>query len=240
MSVLDDVLVAPSVLAADFGNLTGEIDQVASSTPWIHLDIMDGHFVPNITIGPPVIASLRKHSSAYFDCHLMITDPGRYLEAFRDAGANSTSVHIEVGDTSACITQMRELGLGVGLALNPETPLSAAKEFLPDVDLLVLMTVEPGFGGQHFLAEVVPKITEAHEAIALDSHHYRIEVDGGIFAREAALTARAGARIFVAGTAVFKAKSPRDAVDEIRSAALEAIVHATAFQTDVDRNDIKR
>jgi len=237
VSDIEEVCVAPSVLAADFGNLTGAMDEVASSTPWIHLDVMDGHFVPNITIGPPVVASLRKHSDAYFDCHLMIENPGSYLEAFRDAGANSTTVHVEVGDTSECIAQMRELGLGVGVALNPDTPLSMATEFLGDIDLLLLMTVFPGFGGQHFIAEVVPKITEASNALVAHGHHYLIEVDGGIFPYEAALSAGAGARVFVAGTAVFRSSHPADAVDEIRSAALEAIARATTRRSHVARND---
>jgi len=218
-----DIRIAPSLLSADFGNLAEAVGEVATATSWLHVDVMDAHFVPNLTIGPPVVASLRRHSGAFFDCHLMMTDPGRYLEAFRDAGASSVTVHAEVGGTGELLAAARRLGLGAGLALNPDTPFSAAAPFLAELDLLLLMTVFPGFGGQEFMASVLPKIAEARAAIDAAGLEVALEVDGGISPTTIGEVARAGARVFVAGSAVFGHERPWQAVEELRAAAGAAI-----------------
>ena len=220
-----EIRIAPSVLAADLGSLAQAVGQVASTTNWLHLDVMDGHFVPNLTIGPPVVASLRRHTGAFFDCHLMMTNPGDYLQAFRDAGANLVSLHVEIGDTEALIAKARRLGLRVGIVANPDTPFASVAPFLASVDLLLLMTVFPGFGGQHFMAEVLSKIEEAHRFIQERGLPVTIEVDGGIDATTAPLCARAGASIFVAGNAVFGAEKPWEAVEEIRASVIGALDH---------------
>ncbi|MDA8290677.1 MAG: ribulose-phosphate 3-epimerase [Actinomycetota bacterium] len=217
-----DVQVAPSILAADFGNLAEAVGEVAGATPWLHVDVMDGHFVPNITIGPPVVASLRRHSGAHLDCHLMITEPARYLRAFHEAGASSVTVHVEVGETAALVSAARALGLGVGVACNPDTPAEAVEPFLDDVDLVLAMTVFPGFGGQRFMGEVLPKIARLRETIDARGLTTVVEVDGGIDETTAPLVASAGARLLVAGSAVFRDPRPWEAVGRIRSAASAA------------------
>lgn len=211
--------IAPSILSADFGCLAADIAAVEAEADLLHIDVMDGHFVPNLTLGPPVVAGVRRHTELYLDCHLMMTNPGDYLEAFRRAGGDGCSVHVEVGGTEALIAEMRHLGLDVGLAVNPETPAEAFAPYLAEIDLLLLMTVHPGFGGQAFIADVLPKIRQARQEIDRRGLGVAIEVDGGIDDHTAGRSAEAGATVFVAGSHIFEAADPPAAARGIRVAA---------------------
>ena len=209
-------LLAPSILSADFAELAAAIDKVAGEADLLHVDVMDGHFVPNLTIGPPVVQAINRHTDLILDCHLMMTNPGDFLEAFRDAGADWISVHVEIGDTSALITEMRKLSVNVGLAINPETPYEAVEPWLDQVDHVLVMTVHPGFGGQKFMPEVIPKVRQVSAAIERLGLSAAVEVDGGIDPTTIGLVASAGATIFVAGNAVFGQDDPAAAVVRLR------------------------
>lgn len=213
------VRIAPSILSADFAELGSEIDSVAAGADWLHVDVMDGHFVPNLTIGPLVVAAIDRHTDLFLDCHLMMDNPGSYLEAFARAGADSCSVHVEIGGTGELIGQLRRLGLGVGLAINPETPYEAVEPWLGQIDTLLVMTVHPGFGGQSFMGEVVPKLARAVRTIQDRGLAVTVEVDGGIDPQTVGEVARAGAEMCVAGSAIFDRRDRLAAIRDLRQAA---------------------
>ncbi len=200
------LLVAPSILAADFSRLGEDIRRVeAAGADVLHVDVMDGHFVPNISLGPPVVAGLRGCTKLPFDVHLMISDPGRYVEAFAAAGADHLTIHVEIeGAVGAVLERIAQLGCSAGLCLRPATPVAALEPYLDLLDLVLVMTVEPGFGGQAFRDDMLPKIRELRSMAARSRRPFHIEVDGGIAAATAPLVVAAGANLLVAGTSVFR------------------------------------
>lgn len=202
-------IVAPSILSADFANLQRELeDMKAAGITWVHVDIMDGHFVPNISIGIPVVKSLRKVTDLTLDVHLMITEPIRYVKAFCEAGADLVTVHLEA-DTSEKIHEtlslIRSMGVKAGISVKPGTPAEALEPFLKEVDLILVMTVEPGFGGQSFMEDMMPKVAAIRGWIEKDNLDCELEVDGGVSEKTASICTSAGANVLVAGSAYFKA-----------------------------------
>jgi ribulose-phosphate 3-epimerase len=214
------VKIAPSILAADFSQLAAEVERVSADADLLHVDCMDGHYVPNLSIGPPVVKSLRARTDMYLDCHLMVSNPGDLLDAFGAAGADGCTVHVELGDPRPLFDRIRALGMRVGLTLEPETPYAAVEPYLADIDVLLVMSVHTGFGGQPFIPDVLDKVRAARAAIDDRGLPVEIEIDGGIKLDTAPLAAAAGVDILVAGTAVFGQPDPAAAARDLRAAAL--------------------
>ena len=217
-----DLLTAPSILAADFGRLGEEISAVVEAgADMIHVDIMDGHFVPNLSIGPPVVQAIRKLTAAPFDVHLMLTDPGAYIDPFLAAGADHITIHVESdGDLHAILRAIRAAGCSNGITLRPGTPAEALVPYLGEVDMVLVMTVEPGFGGQSFRADQIPKIREIRRRLDALGRPAHIEVDGGLNAATARQVVAAGANVLVAGSSVFRApEGVRAALAKLRGDA---------------------
>ena len=217
--------IAPSILAADFSRLGEEIAAVErGGVHMLHVDVMDGHFVPNISIGVPVVSSLRKATSLTLDVHLMIEEPGLYVGAFADAGADMISVHQEATPhLDRVLSAIQERSIKAGVVINPATPVATLTEVLPMVDFVLVMSVNPGFGGQRFISGSLDKLRQLKELRSRYNYRYQIEVDGGVSLENVSEVVRAGAEIIVAGTSVFHTADPADAVRRMRQVASEAL-----------------
>lgn len=223
------IQIAPSILSADFTRLAAEVAQIATVADWVHVDVMDNHFVPNLTLGLPVVEQLARTSTLPLDCHLMIDDPDRWAPAYAEAGAASVTFHIEAASAPIRLARaLHSLGSRAGMALKPATPIEPYVDLLPELDMVLLMTVEPGFGGQSFLDVVLPKVRRTRKLLADRGSSIWLQVDGGISSETIERATEAGADVFVAGSAVFDAENPAAAVEQLRKQA----VSATPF-TDV-------
>ena len=216
-------IIAPSILSADFSALGEEIAAVeAAGADWIHIDVMDGHFVPNITMGPSVVKSLRKMTVLPFDVHLMVENPEQYIQPFAEAGSDRITVHMEaLIHLHQTVSQIKELGLKAGVSLNPATPLSFVESILTDIDLLLIMTVNPGFGGQQFIKTMLSKIRQARELIDRFAPAVLLEVDGGVTLTNLPAILKAGADVFVAGASIFGSGNYRDTIGKMKASMSE-------------------
>jgi ribulose-phosphate 3-epimerase len=213
------IQIAPSMLASDFANLAGEAARV-SAADWLHVDVMDNHFVPNLTLGAPVVEALSKSTDTPLDCHLMIDDPDRWAPSFVEAGAGSVTFHVEAAAAPVRLArELRAKGARAGMALRPATAVDPYEDLLPELDMLLVMTVEPGFGGQKFLDVCVPKIRRARELLDKHGLDLWLQIDGGVSMETIERCAEAGADMFVAGSAVFGADDPNAMIDSLRKTA---------------------
>lgn len=211
------MLITPSILNADFANISAEIDRVALAADWLHLDVMDGHFVPNLSFGPAMVEAVKRNTSLPVDVHLMISEPERWIDKYVAAGANNVSFHVEATDDPVAIAlELREQGVSAGLAIKPSTSFQEIAEILEHFDLLLIMTVEPGFGGQKFMTEMLSKISDARQFIDNNELSIKIQADGGINLSTIKSAAEAGAEIFVAGSVVYSSDNPASVINELK------------------------
>jgi ribulose-phosphate 3-epimerase len=217
-------VIAPSILSADFANLANAIETIDKATDRIHVDVMDGHFVPNLTIGAPVVKSMRKYTESFLDCHLMCTKPEILIEPFVEAGANAITIHVEIGNTKELIKQIKDLGVYVGISLNPDTPFEEIEPFLGDIDIILFMSVFPGFGGQSFMPEVLDKVEATNLYRKENNLDFVIQIDGGINDSTIEQAAKSGIDVYVAGNAVFNAEDPVNAIRDLEALAKRAAI----------------